>query len=94
MQAKKPTLGLRVPDSPLLSALLALTGEPLVSVTLELPGQDHPMVDPDLIEEQLGKLLDILIDGGAGGDIPSTIVDLTGDEPVIIREGLGDTGNF
>lgn len=90
MQAKKPTLGLRIPDSPLLNALLAITHEPLVSVTLQLPGQDRPMVDPDIIEERLGKVLDILIDSGAGGDTPSTIVDLTGEKPVIIRQGLGD----
>lgn len=94
MQSKKPTLGLRVPDSPLLSALLDATQEPLVSVTLQLPDQDRPMGDPDAIESRLGKLVDILIDGGAGGDMPSSIIDLTGDKPVIIREGLGDISAF
>lgn len=94
MQAKKPTLGLRVPDSPLLAGLLSVTQEPLVSVTLQLPGQERPMCDPDDIEDRLAKVLDILIDAGACGDIPSSIIDLTGDKPVVIREGLGDVSEF
>lgn len=94
VQDKKSTIGLRVPNSPLLSALLALTGEPLVSVTLQLGDQTSPMVDPDLIEERLAKQVDIFINGGPGQDIPSSVIDLTGPSPVIVRVGLGDVSDF
>lgn len=87
MQSKKPTIGLRVPESRILSDLLGLTGEPLVSVTLH-------MIDPNEMEDQLGKQVDILIDAGIGGTVPSSVVDLTGDSPVIVREGLGDLSEF
>lgn len=94
MQEKKQTIGLRVPDSPILYSLLEITGEPLISVTLQLQGQDQPMFDPDEIEEHLGKVVDLFIDAGFGGLIPSSVIDLTGDKPVVIREGLGDVSHF
>lgn len=94
VQDKKSTIGIRVPDSPLLAALLALTREPLVSVSLQLKDQTSPMVDPELIQEALAKQVDIFIDGGAGQDIPSSIIDLTGPKPVIVRVGLGDVADF
>jgi tRNA threonylcarbamoyl adenosine modification protein (Sua5/YciO/YrdC/YwlC family) len=87
VQDKKATIGIRVPDSPLLRALLEITQLPLVSVTL-------PMSEPDLIKEKMGKQVDFFIESGAGGDIPSSIIDLTGDSPVILREGMGDVSAF
>jgi tRNA threonylcarbamoyl adenosine modification protein (Sua5/YciO/YrdC/YwlC family) len=94
IQPKKLTIGLRVPESTLLSALLDLTGEPLVSVTLQLVGQTEPMSDPNEIEERLGKQVDIFIDAGVCGTISSSVIDLTGDRPLVIREGLGDVAAF
>lgn len=94
MLPKKPTIGLRVPDSIFLSALLLNMGEVLVSVTLQLPNDDMPLTDPDEMQEQLGKRVDILVDGGAGGSIPSSIIDLTGAAPVVLRAGLGDISEF
>jgi tRNA threonylcarbamoyl adenosine modification protein (Sua5/YciO/YrdC/YwlC family) len=87
VQAKKATIGLRVPNSPLLAALLSITGQPLVSVTL-------PLTDPELIKEQMAKQVDLFVDSGAGGDIPSSIIDLTGNSPVVLREGMGDVSAF
>lgn len=94
MQSKKPTIGLRVPESPIISALLAQTQEPLISVTLQLAGQDLPMSEPEEIEERLAKVVEIFIDSGAGGIVPSSVVDLTGEEPEVIRVGLGDVSEF
>lgn len=94
IQAKKSTIGLRVPQSPVLTALLDLTGEPLVSVTLQLEGQETPMTEPDEIEDRLSKTVDLFIDSGSGGLIPSSIIDLTGASPLVIREGLGDVSDF
>jgi tRNA threonylcarbamoyl adenosine modification protein (Sua5/YciO/YrdC/YwlC family) len=94
MQAKKLTIGLRVPESILLSDLLEVTGEPLVSVTLQLDDQREPMSDPDEIEKRLDKLVDIFIDAGRGGVVPSSVIDLTGSSPEVIREGLGDVAAF
>lgn len=87
MQEKKATVGIRVPDSLLLKTLLELTGQPLVSVTL-------PLTEPYEIKETLGKQLDFFIDTGTGGHVPSSIIDLTGSTPSVIREGLGDTSAF
>lgn len=95
MLSKKSTIGLRVPQSPILSALLEETqGQPLVSVTLQLAGQELPMSEPDEIEARLAKVVDLFVDSGAGGVIPSSVIDLTGETPRIIRDGLGDVSAF
>ena len=86
---KKRTIGLRVPDSPIAHALLVETGEPLLATTMRLPGDDVAMTDPFEIRAQLEHVVDLVIDGGPGGPTPTTVVDLTGDVPSVVRSGLG-----
>jgi len=91
---KRKTIGLRVPDNRIAQALLETLGEPLMSSTLILPGDDMPLTDPYDIRDTLEHSLDLVIDGGYCGFEPTTVVDLTGDTPVVLREGLGDVGVF
>jgi tRNA threonylcarbamoyl adenosine modification protein (Sua5/YciO/YrdC/YwlC family) len=90
----RKTIGIRVPENAILLALLEEQGEPLIGTTLQLPGDDHMLSDPEEVRERLGKQLDLIIDGGAGLLSPTTIVDLTGSEPVLLREGRGDPAVF
>jgi len=90
----RKTIGLRVPENPILMALLAELGEPLIGTTLQLPGDDHMLSDPEEVNERLGKQIDLVIDGGAGTLEPTTIVDLTGPDPVLLRAGRGDPSVF
>jgi tRNA A37 threonylcarbamoyladenosine synthetase subunit TsaC/SUA5/YrdC len=85
---------LRVPDHAITLALLAELGEPLMSVSLILPGDTEPMTDPYEIRERLEHHVDLVIDGGFGDLKASTIIDLSGDEPELIREGCGDPTPF
>lgn len=91
---KRKTIGLRVPNNPIAQALLAALGEPLMSVTLQLPNDDRPMTDPYEMKELLEKQVDLVIDGGNCGDEPTTIVDLSEDYPQVLRKGKGDTQIF
>jgi tRNA threonylcarbamoyl adenosine modification protein (Sua5/YciO/YrdC/YwlC family) len=92
LKSKKDTIGLRVPDHPITQAIVAMLGRPILSASL--PGEQvEEYTDPDYICEQFEKRVDIIIDGGIGGMTPSTIVDLTGDEPELIRQGLGEFEN-
>jgi tRNA threonylcarbamoyl adenosine modification protein (Sua5/YciO/YrdC/YwlC family) len=91
---KRQTIGIRVPDHPVPAALLAELGEPLMSSTLLMPGDDVPLSDPDEIMQVLKGRIDLLIDSGHGGVEPSTVVDLTGDLPVVVRRGKGPTTPF
>jgi len=72
-------------------ALLEELQEPLMSCTLMLPGEDFPMTDPQQIQLQLENHIDLIIDGGYSGHEPTTVIDLTDDQPVVLREGKGDT---
>jgi tRNA threonylcarbamoyl adenosine modification protein (Sua5/YciO/YrdC/YwlC family) len=90
----RKTIGLRVPENAILLALLEELCAPLIGTTLQLPGDDHMLSDPEEVRERLGKQLDLIIDGGAGLLLPTTIVDLTGSEPVLLREGRGDPAVF
>ncbi|WP_122899141.1 L-threonylcarbamoyladenylate synthase [Acinetobacter sp. B51(2017)] len=94
MHPKKKTIGLRIPTHPICRMLLKELGEPLLTSTLILPGQNDPLDDPYEIEMQLGKRIDVLIDGGLGTLSTTSIIDLSGDYPVVIREGVGDTSAF
>lgn len=87
---KRRTIGLRVPDHPVVRLLLELLGQPLMSVTLIEPGADLPLSDPEDIREQLGRQIDLVLDGGSCGHEPTTIIDLTGPAPVVARAGKGD----
>ena len=92
VHAKKKTIGLRVPAHPVAQGLLEVMGEPLLSTTLRLPDvaeEDGPMQEPQQMLEALSKRVDLILDCGTGAAEASTIVDFTGDEPEISRQGLG-----
>ncbi len=90
----RKTIGLRVPENVITLALLEELGEPLIGTTLQLPGDEHMLSDPDEVRERLEKQIELVIDGGAGMLEATTIIDLTGSEPVLIREGRGDPAAF
>ncbi|MNP22075.1 Threonylcarbamoyl-AMP synthase [compost metagenome] len=94
MHDKRRTIGLRVPSNPIALALLEELGEPLMSVSLILPGDTEPMTDPYEIRQRLEHHVDLIVDGGFGDLKASTVIDLTGDEPELIREGCGDPSPF
>lgn len=94
MHPKRKTVGLRVPDNAIAAALLADLGEPLMSVTLIMPGDEFPLTDPYDIRETLEHEVDLVIDGGYCGMEPTTVVDLTDDRSVILRAGKGDITPF
>jgi len=94
MHPKKKTIGLRIPSNPVAQALLQELGEPLLTSTLILPDQKDPLDDPYDIENQLGKRIDVFIDSGFGTLSTTSIVDLSGENPEIIRRGVGDVSAF
>ena len=94
MHPKRRTIGIRVPQDNVLAALLAEVNEPIMSSSLILPDETLPMTDPWEIESDLGHAVDIIVDGGFRGLEPTTVVDLTGDNPSIIRQGAGDASVF
>lgn len=94
MHPKKKTIGLRIPTNPICQALLKELGEPLLTSTLMLPNQEDPLNDPYEIELQLGKRIDVFIDGGFGSLNTTSIIDLSGDQAVVIRRGVGDVSAF
>jgi tRNA threonylcarbamoyl adenosine modification protein (Sua5/YciO/YrdC/YwlC family) len=90
----KKTVGVRIPRHVVARALLAELGEPLVSTTLLLPGQDEPMTQGWEIADQLGPAVDAVIDCGDCGTEPTTVIDFSGDSPEILRRGAGDPSAF
>ena len=90
----KKTVGVRIPRHVVTQALLAELGEPLVSATLLLPGQDEPMTDGWQINEELGNAVDAVIDSGDCGTEPTTVIDFSQPEPEIVRRGAGDPSVF
>ncbi len=94
MHPKRKTIGLRIPDNRIAQALLRELGEPLMSTTLILPGEELPLTDPYEIRQLLEHEVDLVIDGGFCGFEPTTVVDLTGDTPRILRRGAGDPSPF
>jgi tRNA threonylcarbamoyl adenosine modification protein (Sua5/YciO/YrdC/YwlC family) len=94
LHPSRRTIGLRVPDHKVAQALLDELGEPLLSSTLMLPGDELPLNDPDEIRERLERRIELVIDAGPCGIEPTTVVDLTGDTPVITRVGKGSTAPF
>ncbi|MDX8379832.1 MAG: L-threonylcarbamoyladenylate synthase [Gallionella sp.] len=91
---KRSTIGIRVPDHPIALALLKELGEPMVSSTLILPDQPLPLNDAELIRELLQKKVNAVIDGGGMDGAFTTVIDLTGDTPVLLRRGKGDVAPF
>ena len=94
MDARRKTVGIRVPNHEVVKALLREYPEPILSTTLELPGEDAPMTDGHEIESRLGHAVDLVLDAGNCGLEPSTIVDLSGDAPRLLRAGKGDPRPF
>lgn len=94
LHPKKKTVGVRIPPHTTTLALLAALGEPLMSSTLILPGATDPMTDGWQVNDELGQLLDGVIDSGDCGVEPTTIIDLSGDEPEVLRVGAGDPAPF
>jgi tRNA threonylcarbamoyl adenosine modification protein (Sua5/YciO/YrdC/YwlC family) len=90
----KKTVGVRIPRHVVTQALLAELGEPLVSSTLLLPGQDEPMTRGWEIDDHLGHAVDAVIDSGDCGTEPTTVIDFSQDKPEILRRGAGDTSGF
>ena len=91
---QRKTIGLRIPANPIALALLETLGEPMLSTSLVLPGEDYPETDVEQIRTKLGKLVDLIVDGGDGGLEQTSVVDLTGAAPEVIRKGKGDVGRF
>ena len=95
MTSKRKTIGLRVPDNQIALELLKALNEPLLSCSLMLPGEDHiTQSDPKEIRDRLERQVDLIIHGGYLGQEPTTVVDLTEETPVILREGSGSTAPF
>jgi tRNA threonylcarbamoyl adenosine modification protein (Sua5/YciO/YrdC/YwlC family) len=94
MHAKRKTVGLRVPDNRIAAALLEDLGEPMMSVSLIMPGDELPLMDPYDIREILEHEVDLVIDGGYCGLEPSTVIDLVEETPLVLRAGKGDTAPF
>lgn len=94
MHPKRKTIGLRVPDNPIALALLEELGEPLMTSSLLLPGEDFPMTDPYDIRDTLEHFVELVIDGGYCGLEPTTVIDLTESLPQLVRQGKGDFSPF
>jgi tRNA A37 threonylcarbamoyladenosine synthetase subunit TsaC/SUA5/YrdC len=94
MHPKRKTVGLRVPDNHIAAALLDDLGEPLMSVTLIMPGDELPLIDPYDIRQTLEHDVDLVIDGGYCGMEATTVVDLADDTPLVTRVGKGDITPF
>lgn len=86
---KRRTIGLRIPDHPVVRALLAELGEPMLSSTLLLPGDELPHTDAIEIRERIEHRVDLILDGGSCGIEPTTVVDLSGPVPLVMRKGKG-----
>jgi len=87
---KRRTIGLRVPDHPLVRAVLQELGEPIMSSTLLLPGDDLPLTDPHDIEDRIGHEIDLIIDAGPTGIEPTSVIDISEDRVEVLRVGRGD----
>jgi tRNA threonylcarbamoyl adenosine modification protein (Sua5/YciO/YrdC/YwlC family) len=92
--AKRRTIGLRVPDHQLVRAVLEALGEPIMSSTLVLPGDDLPLTDPHEIERRIGHDIDLIIDAGPTGIEPTSVIDLSEGTVEVLRVGRGDVSAF
>jgi tRNA threonylcarbamoyl adenosine modification protein (Sua5/YciO/YrdC/YwlC family) len=91
---KRKTIGIRIPGNVIVQALLEELGEPIMSSTLILPGHDVPLNEPEDIRQILDHELELIIDGGPCGHEPTTVLDLVGDVPQVLRRGKGDASPF
>jgi tRNA threonylcarbamoyl adenosine modification protein (Sua5/YciO/YrdC/YwlC family) len=89
LKTKKDTVGIRVPDNTIARCIVEELGNPILSASL--PGEYvEEYTDPEIIHEKFGNLVDLVIDGGIGGIVPSTVIDFTSDEPLLVRQGAGE----
>lgn len=91
---KRATVGVRVPEHPVTHALLTELDEPLLSSTLIMPGDENPLNDAEAIRNRLEHEVDLILDGGACGIEPTTVIDLSGPEPILVRKGKGDIADM
>lgn len=91
---KRKTIGIRVPDHPLVTAMLGELAEPIMSSTLLLPGDDLPLTDPLEIEEEIGHQIEVVVDAGPTGIEPTSVLDLSGGTVEVLRAGRGDISQF
>lgn len=91
---KRRSIGIRVPDNRIALALLSELGAPIMSSTLMLPGDDRPLSEPDDIVDRVGKRIDIFVDGGPCGIEPTTVLDLSGGDVIVVRIGKGPVDAF
>jgi tRNA threonylcarbamoyl adenosine modification protein (Sua5/YciO/YrdC/YwlC family) len=94
LNEKKKTVGLRIPDHKIALALLAELGEPLMSSSLILPGREFAESDPEEMRDQLERQVDLILHGGILAGNPTTVIDLSDDNPVLVREGAGAVQPF
>ncbi len=94
MHPKRKTIGLRIPDHPVALALLEELGEPLLTTTLQLPGDEAPLTEGWEIQDRLDDQLELILDGGSCGTEPTTVIDLTGSAPELVRAGRGSLAPF
>jgi tRNA threonylcarbamoyl adenosine modification protein (Sua5/YciO/YrdC/YwlC family) len=90
----RKTIGLRVPENRIAHALLEELAQPLLGTTLILPDESEPLTDPEEIRQRLEKLIDLVIDGGACSLEPTTVIDLTEEQPILLRQGRGNAAQF
>lgn len=90
----RKTIGLRVPENSITHALLEELKQPLLGTTLILPDEEEPLTDPEQVRGRLSKLVDLVIDGGACSLVPTTVIDMTGGTPELVRQGRGDIALF
>ena len=91
---KRRTIGIRVPDHPLVTAMLSELGEPIMSSTLLLPGDEVPLTDPIEIDERIGHDIDVIVEAGPTGIEPTTVLDLSSGAVDVVRVGRGDVSQF
>lgn len=94
MATKQKTVGIRVPAHPICKLLIETLGNPIINTSVQLDGEEDTLAEPFEIEQYLKNRVDVIIDGGRVFPDPSSIIDLTGDYPVILREGKGDVTPF
>jgi tRNA threonylcarbamoyl adenosine modification protein (Sua5/YciO/YrdC/YwlC family) len=94
MHPKKKTVGVRITDNPVVCAVLEELGEPMISTTLLMPGEEQPMTEGWLVKDELDQVLDVVIDSGECGSLPTTVVDFTSGSPEVTRYGAGDASRF
>lgn len=94
LKTKKDTVGIRIPDNKICHAIVTELGHPIMSASLPMDEDVDYYTDPEMMYERFGKLVDLVIDGGHGSIVSSTVIDCTGAQPTLIREGAGDWENL